>query len=400
MAGFGLSRLKLQQGIPGAMLTMARQFFWSSSAVTNGGPHIRDANSVQRLWNYFVLATLPAWLIGLWSLGHQTNIAIADFSLETVPGWRGWFLTHANIGFDAYNPVACVLHGSLYFLPIFLVALVVGALWESIFAVVRRRPVDEGLLVTAWLFALMMPASAPLYQVALGMSFGIVVGKLIFGGSGRYLVNPALLGLAFLVFSYPALLFGEGAWVPVAGYDQPTVLELVMEEGGAKIIHSADYTFWEVFIGDRPGAVGVVSTLGALMGAIFLIYTGMASWRVMLGALIGLFGAAMISNAIAPDNVLASVDWYWQFVLGGFVFGVVFLATDPVAGPMTDPGRWGFGLLVGVLTVLIRVTESSYYEGVTFAILLASMFSPLIDFVVTELNIRRRRLRLQGARDG
>ena len=400
MARFGLSRLKLQQGVPGAILTMTRQFFWSSKAVTRSGPHIRDANSVQRLWNYFVLASLPAWLIGLWSLGHQTNMAITDFNLETVPGWRGWFLQQANIGFDAFSPVACVLHGLLYFLPIFLVALVVGALWESIFAVVRRRPLDEGLLVTAWLFALMMPASVPLYQVALGMSFGIVVGKLIFGGSGRYLVNPALLGLAFLVFSYPALLFGIGAWVPVAGYDQPTVLELVMEEGGAAVISATDYTFWHVFIGDRPGAVGVVSTLGALMGAIFLIYTGMASWRVMLGALIGLFGAAMISNAIAPDNAMAAVDWYWQFVLGGFVFGVVFLATDPVAGPMTDPGRWGFGLLVGVLTVLIRVTESSYYEGVMFAILLASMFSPLIDFVVTELNIRRRRIRLQGVGNG
>jgi len=400
MAGYGSLLFRRKAGLRGAILRMSERFFWSSSAVTQSGPHIRDANSVQRLWNYFVIATLPAWVIGLWSLGHQTNIAIADFKLETVPGWRGWLLQHADIGFDAFSVVACLLHGLLYFLPIFLVALVVGALWESIFAVARRRPVDEGLLVTAWLFALMMPASAPLYQVALGMSFGIVVGKLIFGGSGRYLVNPALLGLAFLVFSYPSLLFGEGAWVPVAGYDQPTVLELVMEEGGAAIIFSADYSFWEVFIGDRPGAIGVVSTLGALIGAIFLIITGMASWRVMLGALIGLFGATMIANAIAPGNELWALDWYWQFVLGGFVFGVVFLATDPVAGPMTDPGRWGFGLLVGVLTVLIRVTESSYYEGVMFAILLASMFSPLIDFVVTELNIRRRRIRLQGVGDG
>ena len=400
MAGYGSLLFRRKAGLIGAVLRMSERFFWSSPAVTQSGPHVRDANSVQRLWNYFVIATLPAWVIGLWSLGHQTNIAIADFKLETVPGWRGWFLQHADIGFDAFSVAACLLHGLLYFLPIFLVALVVGALWESIFAVARRRPVDEGLLVTAWLFALMMPASAPLYQVALGMSFGIVVGKLIFGGSGRYLVNPALLGLAFLVFSYPSLLFGVGAWVPVAGYDQPTVLELVMEEGGAAIIFSADYTFWEVFVGDRPGAVGVVSTLGALIGAIFLIITGMASWRVMLGSLIGLFGAAMIANAIAPGNELWALDWHWQFVLGGFVFGVVFLATDPVAGPMTDPGRWGFGLLVGVLTVLIRVTESSYYEGVMFAILLASMFSPLIDFVVTEMNIRRRRIRLQGVQDG
>jgi len=400
MAGRGSPRLKRHNGMFRTIFAMLEHFFWSSSAVTRSGPHIRDANSVQRLWNYFVIASLPAWLIGLWSLGRQTNYAIADFKLETVPGWRGWLLQHAGFGFDAFNVMDCALHGLLYFLPIFLVALVVGAFWESIFSVLRRRPVDEGLLVIAWLFALLMPATAPLYQVALGMSFGIVVGKLIYGGSGRYLVNPALLGLAFLVFSYPSLLFGEGAWVPLAGYDQPTVLELVMEEGGLRVISAVDYSGWQLFIGDRPGAVGVVSTLGALLGAMFLIYTGMASWRVMLGSLIGLIATVMIFNAIVPGNVLFAIPWYWHFVLGGFVFGVVFLATDPVAGPMTDPGRWGFGLLVGALTVVIRVANSSYYEGVMFAILLASMFSPLIDFVVTEMNIRRRRLRLQGGRDG
>ena len=384
-----------KRGLITTMLSMTERFFWSTPAVTRSGPHIRDGNSVQRLWNYFVIASLPACLIGLWSLGRQTNYAIADFELETVPGWRADFLEFAGFGFDAFNLADCFMHGLLYFLPIFLVALLVGAFWESVFSVIRRKPLDEGLLVVAWFFALLMPATAPLYQVALGMSFGIVVGKLIFGGSGRYLVNPALLGLAFLVFSYPALLFGEGAWVPVAGYDQPTVLELVMEEGGVKVISAVDYSWLQLFIGDRPGAFGVVSPLGVLLGAIFLVYTGMAAWRVMLGALAGLIGAVLILNFIAPDNVLYAMPWYWQVILGGFVFGAVFLATDPVAGPMTDAGRWGFGLLVGVLTAIIRVANPSYYEGVMFAILLACMFSPLIDFVVTEMNIRRRRLRLQ-----
>jgi Na+-transporting NADH:ubiquinone oxidoreductase subunit B len=349
-----------------AFVTMADRFFWSSAAVTRTGPHIRDSNSVQRLWNYFVIASIPAWLIGIWSLGHQTNLAIADFQLEAVPGWRAALLNKSGIGFDAFSVLGCFSHGLLYFLPIFVVALLVGAFWQALFAILRRQQPDEGLLYIAWFLALMMPASAPLYQVGLGMTFGIVVGKLIYGGSGRYLVNPALLGLAFLVFSYPSLLFGEGAWVPVAGYDQPSVLELV-------------------------------SSLGALLGALFLIWTGMASWRVMLGALIGLLAASLLFNQFAGDNVMFAVPWYWQMVLGGYLFGVVFLATDPVAGPMTDPGRWGFGLLVGALTVLIRVSNPSYYEGVMFAILLASMFSPLIDFVVTEMNIRRRRLRLLGA---
>lgn len=384
-----------------SFVLLGRRFLWSSPTVTRTAPHIRDANNVQRLWNYFVIASLPAWLIGLWSLGHQTNLAIADFALEDIPGWRAWLLERSGIGFDAFSVGDCLAHGLLWFLPIFLVALLVGAFWEALFATLRKKRLDEGLLMIAWLFSLMMPATTPLYQVVLGMSFGIVVGKLIYGGSGRYLASPALLGVAFLVFSYPSLLLGAGAWVPVAGYDQPTVLELVIDEGGIAVAAAVDYEFWQVFLGDRPGAMGVVSTLGALIGALFLVWTGMASWRVMAGAVIGLLLTSLLANALDPDNVLFAIPWYWQLVLGGFSFGVVFIATDPVAGPMTDAGRWGFGLLVGGLTVLIRLVNPSYYEGVMFAILLASMFSPLIDYVVVELNIRRRRLRLAGeAHDG
>jgi Na+-transporting NADH:ubiquinone oxidoreductase subunit B len=378
-----------------ALLTLPRRFLWSSHTVTRSAPYVRDANNVQRVWNYFVIASLPAWLIGLWNLGHQTNLAIADLRLDSVPGWRAGLLENLGVGFNALSPSDCLAHGLLYFLPIFFVALFTGALWEALFATLRRKPVDEGLLVVAWFFALLLPATVPLYQVALGMSFGIVVGKLIYGGSGRYLVNPALLALAFLVFSYPNLLFGQGAWVPVAGYDQPTVLELVTDEGGLPVVAAVDYHFWPIFFGDRPGSMGVVSIFGALLGAAFLIWTGMASWRVMLGALLGLVAVSLAGNALAPDHAVFSLPWYWQAVLGGFAFGTVFLATDPVAGPMTDPGRWGFGLLVGGLTVLVRGGNPAHYEGILFAILLASVFSPLIDYVVTERNIRRRRRRLQ-----
>jgi len=376
---------------------MVDRFLWSSHNVTRTAPHIRDANNVQRLWNYFVIATLPALLIGLWSLGHQTNLALADLNLLEPTGWRAVFLTWTGIGFNPFSIWACVVHGLLFFMPVFLTALLVGAFWEAVFATYRKKPVDEGLLVTAWLLAMILPATVSMYQVALGMSFGIVVGKLIYGGSGRYLVNPALLGLTFLVFSYPHMLFSEGAWVPVADYDQPTVLELITDEGGLSVVSAVDYSYWHLFFGDRPGSMGVVSTFGALLGAVFLIWSGMASWRIILGSLIGLIVVSLICNAIAPDHPMFSLPWHWQLILGGFVFGTVFLATDPVAGPMTDPGRWGFGLLVGGLTVLIRVGNPSHYEGVVFAILLASMFSPLIDYVVTELNIRKRRLRLQEA---
>ena len=293
-----------------SFLIMMNRFLWSSNSVTRTAPHIRDANNVQRLWNYFVIASIPTWLIGLWSLGHQTNLAIADFMLDEVPGWRAGFLAKAGFGYDAFSIIDCMMHGLLYFLPIFLVALLVGATWEAVFATMRKRPVDEGLLAIAWFLALILPVTVPLYQVALGMTFGIVVGKLIFGGSGRYLVNPALLGLTFLAFSYPDLLFGEGVWVPVAGYDQPTALELITTEGGLKILSAVDYSYWQLFIGDRPGSVGAVSTFGAILGALFLVWTGMASWRVMLGSLIGLIVMALICNAVAPAHHLFSLPWF------------------------------------------------------------------------------------------
>jgi Na+-transporting NADH:ubiquinone oxidoreductase subunit B len=378
---------------------LARRFVRSSPTVTRAAPHIRDANNVQRMWNYFVVASIPSWLIGLWSLGHQVNLAIAGLALDPAPGWRAELLAWSGIGLDAFDVMACVAHGVLYFLPIFIVALLVGGFWESLFAAVRRKSVDEGLLYIAWFVALMMPADAPLYQVAHGMSFGIVFGKLIYGGSGRYLVNPAMLAIAFLVFSYSELMFSTGAWVPVAGWDQPTVLELVTEEGGIKVISAVDYSWLQLFIGDRPGAVGVVSVLGAALGAIFLILTGMASWRVIVGSLLGLAGVSLLCNALAPDHLILSIPWYWHLVLGGFAFGTVFIATDPVTGAMTDPGRWGFGLLVGGLTVVIRLGNVSYYEAMIFAILVASLFSPLIDHVVVRMNIRRRRLRFQEGGD-
>jgi Na+-transporting NADH:ubiquinone oxidoreductase subunit B len=188
--------------------------------------------------------------------------------------------------------------------------------------------------------------------------------------------------------------------VPVAGYDQPTVLELITEEGGLKVVAAVDYSYWQLFLGDRPGAFGVVSVLGAMIGGLFLVWAGMASWRVIAGALAGLVGMSLLGNYLAPDHLMLSIPWYWHAVLGGFAFGAVFIATDPVAGPMTDPGRWGYGLLVGALTVLIRLGNVSYYEAMIFSILLASLFAPLIDYVVAELNIRRRRLRLEGEANG
>jgi len=397
MATVNAPRRKRPEGMVRSWLGMLGRFLFCESLLTFSSPHVRDANSVQRVWNHFVVASLPAWLIGIWSVGRQANLGIAQLHLEVAPGWRGRLLQHAGIGLDAFNARDCVAHGLLWFLPIFVTALTVTAFWEALFARIRERRPDEGLLVAAWFFALLLPASAPLYQVGLGMTFGIVVGKLIYGGSGRYLINPALLGLAFLIFSYPSLISGLGAWVPVHGYDQPTVLELVSEEGGLNAIAAADYSWWQLFLGDRPGAFGTTSILGVLLGALFLIHTGTASWKVMLGCLIGLAGAVLVFNTRGRGNPMFGLPLHWHLVLGGFAFAAVFLATDPVAGAITNPGRWGYGLLVGVLSAVIRNLNPSYFEDVMFAILLASVFSPLIDSAVIALNIRRRRLRLKGA---
>lgn len=374
----------------------AGAFARSPIAVTRTAPHVRTRDCVQGYWNAFVIASLPAWAAGLWSVGRETNLAIAQLELRALPGWQATVLTGSGIGFDAADPVACFIHGLLYFLPVLAVALAVGAAWQAAFAVLRRRPVDDGLLYTAWFLALLMPATVPLYQVALGMSFGIVVGKLIYGGSGRYLFNPALLGAAFLVFSYPDLVFGEGAWVPVPGFEQPTVLELVSEEGGLAVAAAVDYAWSDLLLGSRPGAFGTTSVLAILLGAAWLLFAGVASWRVMAGAVAGLVGTALLFNGLGAAHPLFDVPWHWHLVLGGFAFGAVFLATDPVAGAMTPAGRWGYGLLVGGLTVVIRLANPSHYEGVMFAILLASTFGPLIDHAVIARHVRKRRMTVGG----
>jgi len=378
------------------LVAQARAFVHPVAIPRRTAPFLHSGASAQGYWNAFVIASLPAWIIGLWSVGHQANLAIAQLGLRALPGWQAGVLTHLGVGFEAASPLACFLHGLLWFIPIFAVALLTGAAWQALFSAVRNRPPDPGLIYACWFFTLMLPAGTPLYQAALGISFGLVFGKLIFGGSGRYLFNPALLGVAFLVFSYPDLVFGEGNWVPVPGYDQPTVLELVSDEGGLMVITGLDYDWTDLFVGDRPGAFGTTSVLGILLGAAWLVWTGVASWRVLLGAMAGMIMASLVFNMAASAHPLFALPWYWHGALGGFAFGLVFIATDPVAGATTRTGRWGFGLLVGALTVVIRLANPSYHEGVMFSILLASTFAPLIDWAVVARHIAKRQ-RAPGA---
>ncbi|MGI9475853.1 MAG: RnfABCDGE type electron transport complex subunit D [Hyphomicrobiaceae bacterium] len=375
----------------------ARLFFRAPSIPTVAAPHVRDGDNVDSLLNRFVIASLPCWFIGLWNIGQQIAVAMQIAGAEALPGWRAELISAIGLPIEPGNMLGCWLLGLLYFLPVLVTALLVGIFWEVLFAAKRNRPLDEGVLSIAWLFVLILPPTITFFQVAYGMTIAMVFGKAIFGGTGRYLVSPPILGICVLFFSYSSVVYGPGTWVPLPGYEELTTLELAIVEGGVPALHAVDYTWWSLFIGNQPGPFGVTSALGCLLGAIYLIATGAASWRIMAGSLIGLsVTVGLLGLAAAADSAAFSIPWYWHAVLGGWAFGTVFLATDPTAAATTRTGRWVFGVLVGALTVLVRLTNPAYFEGVVFAILLASIFAPLCDHFVVERNIARRRARTEA----
>ncbi|CUJ83127.1 Na(+)-translocating NADH-quinone reductase subunit B [Ruegeria denitrificans] len=363
---------------------------------TVSAPHVRDANNIDRLLNRFIVATVPCWLIGMWNVGEQIAVGMQIAGIRNLSGWRAELVEGIGLPIDPENILSCWLHGFLYFLPIFLTSLIIGVLWEILFAANRKRPLDEGVLSIAWLFALILPPTATFFQVIYGMTAAMVIGKLIFGGTGRYLVSPVILGICVLFFSYSSVLHGPEVWIPLAGYQEPTTLELAILEGGVPALISVDYSWWLLFLGNQPGPFGVTSALGCLLGAAYLLATGSASWRIMAGSLVGLVVTVSLVALVAPAEAVGmNMPWYWHMVLGGWAFGTVFLATDPTAAATTRTGRWAFGILVGVVTVIVRLTNPAYFEGVIFAILLASIFAPLCDHFVVEQNIKRRRARLE-----
>jgi len=373
-----------------AVYEMVDTFLYSPADVTRTAPHVRDGIDLKRVMIYVVVATLPCVLMACWNTGFQANTAMANMGIDTAPGWRGQILDTLGIG---YNPASLwdnFWHGFWYFLPIYVVTFVVGGLWEVLFAAVRNHEVNEGFFVTSMLFTLTLPPDVPLWQVALGISFGVVIGKEIFGGTGKNFLNPALTGRAFLFFAYPASMSGDAVWTAVDGFSGATPLGLGAV-GGMQAIVESGYTWGHSFFGQLQGSLGETSTLAILLGAAFLIYTGIASWRIMAGCVIGLVGGVVLLNLIGSDtNPMFGIPWYWHLVLGGFAFGTVFMATDPVSAAMTDAGRWIFGILIGVMTALIRVVNPAFPEGVMLAILFANLFAPLIDHFVVQVNVRRR----------
>jgi Na+-transporting NADH:ubiquinone oxidoreductase subunit B len=330
-----------------------------------------------------------------YNTGYQANLAIAQ-GAPALENWQTAVVAALGVGFSPDDLVACMLHGALYYLPVLLVTFAVGGTWEVLFAVVRRHEVNEGFLVTGMLFPLILSPTIPLWQVALGISFGTVIGKEVFGGTGMNVLNPALVGRAFLFFAYPGDLSGDTVWLAaqtsVDGVSGATALAQASLQGTAGI--TASFEWWDAFVGFVPGSMGETSALACLVGAVLLIVTGVGSWRTMLGVTAGTFLMATVLNTIGSDtNPFFDVSPAWHFVLGGWAFGTVYMATDPVSAPSSLGGQYVYGTLIGVLAVLIRVVNPAYPEGMMLAILFMNLFAPLIDYAAVQANIRRRQAR-------
>lgn len=370
-------------------------FLYTPGTVTREAPHVRDAISLQRMMVMVVFALIPATVMALYNTGLQANLALANLGRTAADGWRGALLGLSGLGIAPDSPAADFAHGALYFLPVYFVTVLVGGLWEVLFAVVRRHPISEGFLVTSLLFALTLPPEIPLWLAAIGISFGVVIGKEIFGGVGMNVLNPALTGRCFLFFAYPREMSGETVWVAVDGYTRATPLAELADPDLELTV-----SWQDAFLGFIPGSMGETSTLACLIGAAILLITRIGSWRVMLGVTLGAAGLASLFNLVGSDsNPLFQVTPIWHLVLGGFALGTVFMATDPVSAAHTRPGQWLYGLLIGVLTVLGRVINPAFPESIMLAILFGNVFAPAIDRIFVYRNVQRRLSRQTDAGD-
>jgi len=370
-------------------------FLFTPDSVTRADAHVRDGMDLKRMMVTVVYALVPTVFMAMYNTGLQIHRTVAaggallDNGQTAIYGWTG-------LPVDPGSFVGCLVHGALYFVPIVVVTYAVGGLLEVGFSVVRGHEVNEGLLVTGLLIPLTMPATVPYWQLALGTGFGVVIGKEIFGGTGMNFLNPALTARAFLFFAYPAQLSGE-VWVaaePPDGSSGATWLASYAEGSG----HLAGHDYWDAFIGTIPGSMGETSVLACLLGAALLLWTGIGAWQTMLGVTVGTALAALGLNALGSDTTpMVELPWYVHFIVGGWAFGAVYMATDPVSSAFTPSGKLVYGALIGVLCVLIRCINPAYPEGMMLAILFLNMFAPLIDHYVIEANKRRRAARHANA---
>jgi Na+-transporting NADH:ubiquinone oxidoreductase subunit B len=372
----------------------ADSFIYTPGEVTQGAPHLRDSIDLKRVMITVVLALIPCFFMAMWNTGYQANSAM-QLTGGSVEGWRGALLALLGYTADPTSMVDNLLLGAAWFVPIYLVTNIVGGLWEALFSIVRKHEINEGFLVTGSLFPLICPPTLPLWQVALGISFGVVIGKEIFGGTGKNFLNPALTGRAFLFFAYPAQISGDSVWTAVDGFSGATALSRAAE-GGVQAVTSV-VSWFDAFVGTIPGSMGETSALACLFGAAVLVFTGIGAWRIMLS---GLIGAVVLSTlfvlAGSASNPMFELGAHWHLVLGGFAFGLVFMATDPVSGSMTEEGQWLYGFLIGSMCILIRVVNPAFPEGMMLAILFGNVFAPVIDSLVLKFHIKRRLRHVEG----
>lgn len=379
-------------------------FLYTPGTVTKTSSHVRDSIDLKRVMIFVWLAVMPALLWGTFNVGSQAieslnHLYLAEQLNKVIASnWHYSFATTlgATLGVSAGFWSKFIL-GLTYFVPIYAIVFIVGCAWEILFSIVRGHEVNEGVFVTTILFALILPPTIPLWQAALGITFGIVVAKEVFGGTGQNFLNPALAGRAFLFFAYPSQISGDLVWTAADGFSGATPLSQWSHGGfGAVINNITGHTisWFDAFVGNISGSIGEVSTLAIILGGVFILIAGIASWRIVAGVLLGLIGTATLFNIIGSDtNQMFSMPWHWHLVLGGFAFGMFFMATDPVSAAFTSRGKWAYGILIGFMAVLIRVINPAYPEGMMLAILFANLFAPLCDYFVVQANIKRRKAR-------
>ncbi|MEE2673041.1 MAG: NADH:ubiquinone reductase (Na(+)-transporting) subunit B [Myxococcota bacterium] len=377
-----------------ALYEMQDTILYTPGDVTQTAAHVRDGMDLKRMMFSVVIALVPCILWAMYNSGYQAQFAIASGAVP-LDSWQTWLLTQAGFSFTNTHPLLCVIHGALYYLPILITTMLAGGAVEMTSAVIRGHEVNEGFLVSGMLLPLTLPPTIPLWMVVLGIVFGIVFGKEVFGGTGMNFLNPALVGRAFLFFAYPAFMSGDAPWLAAdfSGVDSfagATWLAQAASTPGA-----LDVASWsQAFFGRIPGSMGETSALACLLGAGFLLVTRIASWRTMAGVTLGTVAMVLLLNLAGSDtNPFFAVPFYWHFVLGGWAFGMVFMATDPVSSAFSNPGKWGYGIGIGVMCILIRVVNPAYPEGMMLSILFMNMFAPLIDHFVVQANIRRREAR-------
>ena len=389
-------------------------FLLTPGEVTKGASHVRDGLDLKRMMFTVVIALLPCMLMAMYNTGYQAFLAI-EAGAAPLENWQTGLYHFLGWEYNSASWLGCILFGLFYYVPIYIVTLAVGGMIEGLFAVVRGHEITEGFLVTSALFPLILPATTPLWQVAMGIAFGVIVAKEVFGGVGFNVWNPALMGRAFLFFAYPAQISGDKVWIAATtgsqgstsattsaewaamtadGYSGATLLG-VGALGGLDEIKETGFTWMDAFLGFVPGSIGETSVLFCLFGAAVLILSGVGSWRTMLGCLVGSFVMSIILTTFGnvDSNPMHSIPFYWHWVLGGFAFAAVFMATDPVSSAFTNKGKLIYGFFIGILGILIRSLNPAYPEGWMLAILLMNCFAPLIDYYIVKANIKRRELR-------